>query len=72
MPARDAEREQVVQQSVAQSLGGGDYRLGALDGLVDSVEDGGDASLLGKGREEDGEGTVLGRVDIWLRPHTQN
>ena len=54
MPARDAEREQVVQQSVTQSLGGGDGRLGALDGLVDSVEDGGDASLLGKGWEEEG------------------
>ena len=51
MPARDAEREQVMQQSVTQSLGGGDDRPGALDGLVDSVEDRCDvvAALAGVG-----------------------
>ena len=44
--------EQIVEQGVAQALGGGDDRLGALDGVVDAVQHGGDGPLLRQGREE--------------------
>ncbi len=38
--------------------GGGDYRIGALDGFVDGVQHGGDGLLLRQGREEDGEAAL--------------
>ena len=40
MPAGDAAGEELVEQGVAQALGGADDRLGALDGLVDGVQHG--------------------------------
>ena len=55
VPARDAAGEQLVEQGVAQGLGGGDDRLGALDGLVDGVQHVGDGALLGQAWEVDRE-----------------
>ena len=53
MPAAQAAGQQLVEQGVAEALRGGDDLLGALDRLVDGVEDGGDGALLGEGWEED-------------------
>ena len=50
-----AEGEKIVQQGVAQALGGGDDRLGTLNRIVDGVEHGGDGSLLGRGVGGEGE-----------------
>ena len=55
MLSGEAAGEQVVEQGVAQAVGGGDDRLGALYGVVDAVQHGGDGPLLRKGREQDGE-----------------
>ena len=52
--AGEAAGEELVEEGVAEAFGGGDDLLGALDGLVDGVEHGGDGALLGEGREEEG------------------
>ena len=52
MLAGEAAGEQIVEQGVAQVLVGGDDRLGALDGVVDAIQHGGDGPLLRQGREE--------------------
>ena len=55
VPTGDVAGEQLVQQGVAQAFGGGDVGLGALDGLVDGVQHGGDGPLLRQWWEEEGE-----------------
>ena len=57
--AGEAAGEQVVEQGVAQALGGGDDRLGALDGVVDAFQHGGDGPLLWQGREQDVRGPLV-------------
>ena len=54
-----------MEQGVSHALGGGDDGLGALDGLVDGVEHGGDGALFGQGREEEREttDTVTGHLE---------
>ena len=53
--AGEATREKLVEEGVAEAFGGGDDLLGALDGLVDGVEDGGDGALLGEGKVGNGQ-----------------
>ena len=62
--AGEAFGEEVVEEGVAQALGGGDNGFGAFDGFVDGVEDVGDGLLLVEGREEKAEGLQ----NIWLHP----
>ena len=52
VPAGQTAGQQIVEQGVAEALRGGDDLLGALDRLVDAIEDGGDSALFGEGWEQ--------------------
>ena len=54
MPAGQAAGQQLVEQGVAEAFRGGDDFLGALDCLVDAIEDGDDGALFGEGWQQDG------------------
>ena len=62
VPPGQAAGQQLVEQGVAEALRGGDDLLGALDRLVDAVEDGGDGALFGEGWEQDGHGPPQSRA----------
>ncbi|MDE2892172.1 MAG: hypothetical protein OXN86_06710 [Chloroflexota bacterium] len=62
----EASGEEVVEQGVAQTLGGGDDFLGPLNRLVDGVEHRRNRLLLGDRRKENRESAVLGRIYVRL------
>ena len=55
MVAGEATGEELVEEGVAEAFGGGDDLFGALDGLVDGVEHGGDGPAARGGPERYGK-----------------